>query len=140
MGKTEDFSEEDRIKVLLWCDRHCCLCGKECGTIIEIHHIEQKGENLSDIDNAIPLCRNCHGKIESYDPKHPVGTSDKIKEIKARRDQIYDKYTRHLVPPLVFYLTPRLGDRRSPQIRLPKVGFVIENHGLFLPTKIKVNI
>jgi len=81
-----EFTEEDKIKTLLWCDRHCCLCGKQCSTNILIHHIEQEGTNLSDIDNAIPLCLECHGKIRSYDPKHPIGTKYKVKEIKTRRD------------------------------------------------------
>jgi hypothetical protein len=76
------------------------LCEKQCSTNIVIHHIEQEGKNLSDIDNAIPLCLECHGKIKSYDPNHPIGTKYKVKEIKTRRDQIYEKYTRHLVPPM----------------------------------------
>ena len=50
----DPFSEDVKINILLWCDRHCCLCGEPCGTNIIIHHIEQEGENTSDIDNAIP--------------------------------------------------------------------------------------
>lgn len=134
----DEFSEADKIKVLLWCYRHCCLCEKPCTTNIIVHHIEQEGENLSDIDNALPLCLECHGKIESYNPKHSVGTKFKVKEIKARRDQIYEKYTRDLVPPLVYYLTPQRNNPVGRNFRLPKVGFVIENHGTFLSTKFKV--
>jgi len=91
----KDFSEPDKIKILLWCDRHCCLCRKQCGTNIVIHHIEQRGKKSSNIDNAIPLCLECHGKIKSYNPEHSVGTKYRIQEIKARRNQIYDRYTRH---------------------------------------------
>jgi len=135
------FKEEDKIKILLWCDRHCCLCGKQCGTDIIVHHIEAEGENLSDIDNAIPLCLQCHGKIKSYDPKHPWGTKYKIKEIKARRNQIYEKYTRHLVPPLLWYLLPRSGDRRKSPLELPRIVIAIENHSLILlPIKLQVMV
>ena len=33
------FDEKVRKKVLLWCDRHCCLCRKPCGINIEVHHL-----------------------------------------------------------------------------------------------------
>jgi len=135
---TEEFSEEDKIKILLWCDRHCCLCGKACGTNIVIHHIEQEGENLTDIDNAIPLCLNCHGKI-SYNLGHPVGTAYKIKEIKARRDQIFEKYTRNLVPPIHFEITQIVrNEPRFPPRNLPDVGFNLGHLGDSLPVKVKV--
>lgn len=138
----ESFSEEDRIKILLWCNRHCCLCGKACGTNIVIHHIEQEGENLSDIDNAIPLCLDCHGKIRSYDPIHRVGTSYKIKEIKARRDQIYDMFTQHLVPIVNFYVTQLIRDNPTfPRRRFPGVGTVLVHAGpLALPVKAKIEV
>ena len=49
---TGDFSENDKIKCLLWCNRHCCLCGKACGTNIEIAHILYQKEK---VDQAILL-------------------------------------------------------------------------------------
>ena len=33
-GTMGDFHEKDKIKCLLWCNRHCCPCGKACGTDI----------------------------------------------------------------------------------------------------------
>ena len=48
-----EFREEDKIKMLLWCDRHCCLCRKNAGPDIEIAHIDIRGGN--DIENASPL-------------------------------------------------------------------------------------
>lgn len=130
-----EFSEEDRIKVLLWCERHCCLCGKSCETNIVIHHIEQKGEKLSDIDNAMPLCFDCHGKINSYNPKHPLGTSFRINEIKARRDQIYENFTRNLVPPIHFEITQVTNGNPAQSRRIfPNLGFNISHNGVaFLP-------
>src|SRR5881628_40520 len=58
MGRrANDFDEADKLKALLWCDRHCCLCGKATGTGIEVAHLDPK---RSDLDNAIPLCFDCH--------------------------------------------------------------------------------
>lgn len=135
---TKDFSEKDKIKILLWCDRHCCLCDKACGIDIVIHHIKREGENLSEIDNAIPLCLECHSKIESYNIKHPLGTKYKTEEIKARREQIYEKYTRHLVPPIHFEITQRI--RNYPRLtrRLPNVSFNLSHLGDSLPVRVKV--
>lgn len=137
-----EFSEADKIKVLLWCERHCCLCGKSCDTNIVIHHIEQKGQNLSDIENAIPLCFDCHGKINSYNPQHSVGTSFKVNEIKARRDQIYENFTRHLVPPIHFEITQTVnGNYLVAHREFPNVGFNISHNGIvFLPVNALVEI
>ena len=96
--RKHEFREADKIKLLLWCDRHCCLCGKACGTDIEIAHIDSKGP--AEIDNAIPLCYDCHAKTGRYDPKHPRGNKHRPEELKARREQVYEQHTRALVPPL----------------------------------------
>ena len=92
------FSEDIKKKVLLWSDRHCCLCGKPCGVDIEVAHLDNPQDN--SLDNAIPLCYDCHGKSKRYDPDHPIGTKYKIEELKIRREQIFEKYTSHLVPPI----------------------------------------
>jgi len=133
------FDDDIKRKVLLWCDRHCCLCKKACGTNIEVHHIvpEPNGGD-STIDNSIPLCFDCHGSIKHYNPKHPKGSSYKTKEIKARREQIYEEFTRHLVP-IVYYeirQQPPGGVKRT----LPDVGFRIQNMGKTFPIKVRVNI
>jgi hypothetical protein len=136
-----EFSEEDKIKVLLWSDRHCCICGKTCGLNIVIHHIEQKGRDLSDIDNAIPLCFDCHSSIKSYNSEHPLGTSFKIKEVKRRRDQIYETYTRHLIPPIHFEITQSVRDNLMISREFPNVGFTLVHKGIgFLPVNVKVEV
>lgn len=137
-----EFKEEDRIKVLLWSDRHCCLCGKACGTNIIIHHIEQEGKNLSDIDNALPLCFDCHSRINSYNSEHPVGTSFRVKEIKTRREQVYEHYTRHLVPPIHFEITQVIREDYTRPFRpFPNVGFNISHNGIgFLPVNALVEL
>lgn len=134
----KEFSKKDKLKCLLWSGRHCCVCDTPCGLDIEIAHIDPKGGE--DIDNAIPVCYKHHAEIGRYNKEHPRGNKYRIKELKQRREQIYEKYTRHLVPPLLYYLMPRLGDPRHSEVHLPNVGFVIENRGVFLPAKFKVNV
>ncbi len=93
--------EKKKIKCLLWCSRHCCLGDEPCGINIEIHHIDGNNEN-NLFDNLIPLCFNCHSAIQHYNKDHPRGTKYKEEEIKARRNQIYEKYTSDLVPVVIF--------------------------------------
>lgn len=85
-------SEEDRAKLFLWCARHCCYCGKECTTNIVIHHIDGNPAN-NDLDNLIPVCFDCHGELDRYNRKHPVGTKYRYLEIKTRRNQVYELHT-----------------------------------------------
>ena len=136
---TGDFSENDKIKCLLWCNRHCCLCGKLCGTNIEIAHIIPKGKDESgDIDNAIPLCFDCHSEIGRYNDEHPKGNKYRPEELKARREQIYEEHTRHLAPPIWFNITQDLpnGQKRH----LPDVGLNINHRGDSLPVKVSVAV
>jgi hypothetical protein len=125
-----EFSDEDKIKILLWCGRHCCLCGKFAGVGIEVAHLEA---NKSDIDNAMPLCFDCHASVGHYNAKHPRGKKYSVKELKARRDQVYEKHTRHLVSPVHYYLIQN-------GFKLPKVGFRITNFGDTYPVKARIKI
>jgi len=133
------FDEALRTKVLLWCDRHCCLCKKTCGINIEVHHIVPEAEGGSDeIDNAIPLCFDCHGIVEHYNTRHPRGTKYKSEELKPRREQVYEEFTRHLVPPVHYQVTQALPDGDSRQF--PDVGFILSHLGDSLPVKVRVII
>lgn len=119
MARKNEFREEDKIRTLLWCARHCCLCGKLAGLGIEVAHLDPV---KSDIDNAIPLCFDCHAAIGHYNTKHPRGRKYSIPELRARRDQIYDEHTRHLVP----VLTYRVHQHGR---KLPMVGFSLTHVG-----------
>ena len=107
MRRKKDFSEDIKLKCLLWSSRHCCACDTACGLDIEIAHIDPKGGE--DFDNAIPVCYYCHAQIGRYNKEHPRGNKYRIKELKKRREQIYEKYTRHLVPPLLFLPNTKKG-------------------------------
>jgi hypothetical protein len=133
------FDEDTKIKVLLWCDRHCCMCKKACGTNIEVHHIVSEADGGdSGVDNAIPLCFDCHGSIAQYNPKHPKGSKYKTEEIKARRDQVYEEFTRHLVPIVYYQISQKLGVEKKRTF--PDVGFRIQNMGKMFPIRVRVNV
>lgn len=126
--RKKDFPEDVKLRCLLWSDRHCCLCGKQCGTGIEIAHIDARGPNT--IDNAIPLCFNCHEKIGHYNKEHPKGNKYRPKELISRRDQIYDRYTSYLVPRIDFQVI-----QRAP---FPDVGFLFTHVGGSFPAQFKI--
>lgn len=85
------FPSSIRNKVLVRCKRHCCLCGNYVGNNIELHHIRQRADGGDDSeDNCIPLCFNCHAEVKSYNPHHPKGLKYSEKELKERRNQVYE--------------------------------------------------
>lgn len=132
--------EENKIKCLLWCNRHCCLCDKVCGINIEIHHIEKNSSD--DIDNLMPLCFTCHADVEHYNEKHPKGNKYRIKELKTRRNQIYEKYTRHLVPPISFGFTQTIEDAppNTQKRKLPNIGFYLRHEGIMNPVRVLIKL
>lgn len=131
------FSEDVRNKVLLWSDRHCCVCKKACGINIVVHHLLPEAQDGSDdLDNAIPLCFECHGVVEHYNVDHPIGTKYKPDELKKRREQVYEEFTRHLVPPVHYEVTQVLPGGRARV--LPDVGFIVANHGAALPVRLRI--
>lgn len=117
------FPQSLREKLLLWCDRRCCLCKKRCDVFIEVHHIVPAADGGGDAeDNAIPLCFDCHARVSHYDSSQPKGTKFHADELRKRRDQIYDEETRHLVPTLHYRVHQ---ERRE----LPMVGFDMAHTG-----------
>jgi hypothetical protein len=124
-----DFPESVKQNCLLWSDRHCCLCGTSCATNIEIAHIDRNGAN--DQGNAIPLCYHCHAEISHYNDEEPLGNKYRPEELKARREQIYERHTGHFVPPLLYKIT-------KTNLPLPDVGFEITHLGTYPPVKARI--
>lgn len=88
MGFPSDIQE----KALVACARSCCLCHKFCSFKIELHHIIQKADAGEDtFDNCIPLCLDCHADVKAYNLRHPKGKKYTESELKAHRDQWYQK-------------------------------------------------
>lgn len=40
-----------------------------------------------DIENAIPVCFNCHAEIHGYNDKHPRGRKYTLRELRCRKEQ-----------------------------------------------------
>ena len=109
------FSPSVRRMVLLWCDRHCCLCKRACGLDMEVDHLVPSATGGSDdADNALPLCFECHARAHRYNDKHPRGTEYFYQELRARRDQDYEQFTRYLAPPSAPILICRSASSAEP--------------------------
>jgi hypothetical protein len=60
------FPEAAVAQLLADCKRHCCVCFRWCGSKMHLHHIIPRAQDGPDvIDNAIPVCLDCHAEIES---------------------------------------------------------------------------
>jgi len=71
MGK---FNRDEVADLLAKCHRRCCICHRFCGFKMETDHIKPINEGGTDeIDNAIPVCLECHAEIHCYNPTHPRG-------------------------------------------------------------------
>lgn len=82
------FPKKEVAKLLTECHRRCCICHRFCGVKIELDHIEQKADGGPDsIDNAIPVCFECHAEIHSYNESHPRGRKFTPEELRSHRDQ-----------------------------------------------------
>lgn len=84
------FSPDVKQRMFLWCERHCCLCKKQCGLKIEAAHILDEAESHDNTEeNGIPLCFDCHQEVGSYNEKHPRGNKIRPDELRTRRDRVY---------------------------------------------------
>lgn len=84
------FPKSVEVKALVACRRNCVLCGKFCGTHMELHHIKQRADGGKDtFDNCIPLCFDCHADVGSYNSHHPKGKKYSEEELIQRRDLFY---------------------------------------------------
>src|SRR5258706_2402853 len=82
------FPEKEAAKLLAKCHRRCCICHKFCGVKIELAHIEQRADTHNDtIENAIPVCFECHAEIGLYNPRHPKGKRFSEAELRLHRKQ-----------------------------------------------------
>ncbi len=128
-----DFGEDVRFRALLWCARHCCLCGKACGIAIEVAHIDPLGG--AGADNAIPLCFDCHAAVGHYNEGHPRGRIYPPAELRAQRERIYEQHTQHLVPPMHYALS-----QNNPARILPDIGFQITHLGDLHPVRVRLTV
>jgi hypothetical protein len=82
------FPRDQITELLKACHRRCCICHKFCGVKIEVDHIVPAAEGgPDDVDNAIPVCFDCHAEIYSYNDKHPRGRKFRPEELRGHKDQ-----------------------------------------------------
>ena len=82
------FNRDEVAALLVKCHRRCCICHRFCGTKIETDHIVPAAETHDDsIENAIPVCFDCHAEIHAYNPKHPRGRKFTPEELRMHKEQ-----------------------------------------------------
>jgi hypothetical protein len=70
--------------------RHCCVCHRYKGIKMEVHHLIQEADGgLNTLDNAIPLCFDCHSDAGHFNNRHPKGSKFSIPELINSRDEWY---------------------------------------------------
>lgn len=81
-----------RDKALLAAARHCCVCRRYKGVLIEVHHVTPQADGGSDdFDNAIALCFECHAWAGHYFSKHPKGAKYSPTHLIEARKAWYDR-------------------------------------------------
>jgi len=82
------FRQDEVEHLLVECHRRCCICHRFCGVKMELDHALPSAEGgTDDIDNAIPVCFECHAEINSYNDDHPRGRKFRSDEKKKHKDQ-----------------------------------------------------
>lgn len=90
------FSPKEVSELLSRCHRRCCICHRFCGVKIETDHIVPANERGGDeIENAIPVCFECHAEIHSYNDKHPRGRKFQPEELRLHKKQWLKICTEH---------------------------------------------
>jgi 5-methylcytosine-specific restriction endonuclease McrA len=90
------FNRDEVSALLVKVHRRCSICHRFCGVKIETDHILPASEGGSDeIDNAIPVCFECHAEIHSYNPQHPRGRKFLPEELRGHKSQWLEVCEKH---------------------------------------------
>jgi hypothetical protein len=82
------FSRSEVDALLVAVHRRCAICHRFCGIKIETDHIVPFADGGPDtIDNAIPVCFECHAEIHSYNDKHPRGRKFRPEELRGHKKE-----------------------------------------------------
>src|SRR5438045_7389586 len=77
------FPQEKAEELLAKCHRRCCICHRFCGVKMELDHMHPVAEGgVSEIENAIPVCFECHAEIHAYNDKHRRGRKFQPSELR----------------------------------------------------------
>ena len=82
------FKRSEADQLLADCHRRCCICHRFCGVKIELHHIDPSGSGGADsIENAVPVCFECHAEVQLYNDAHPRGRKFHAEELRIHKAQ-----------------------------------------------------
>ena len=82
------FNRQEVDELLTSCHRRCCICHRFCGVKMETDHMVPRADGGSDdIENAIPVCFECHAEIHSYNDQHPRGRKFRSEELRLQKEQ-----------------------------------------------------
>jgi hypothetical protein len=82
------FPQGEVEALLVAVHRRCAICHRFCGVKMETDHIVPRGEGGPDtIDNAIPLCFECHAEVHAYNDQHPRGRKFRPDELRQHKEQ-----------------------------------------------------
>ena len=82
------FDRKEVSALFVKCHRRCCICHRFCGIKMETDHIVPVADGgTGDIENAIPVCLECHAEIHCYNDKHPRGRKFLPDELQAHKEQ-----------------------------------------------------
>ena len=88
MGRRMAFPDREATELLAACHRRCCICHRFCGVKMELDHMVPSADGGPDtIDNAIPVCFECHAEIHAYNDRHPRGRKIKQDELRLHKEQ-----------------------------------------------------
>lgn len=99
------FPRDIRDLALVKSRRRCCVCHEFGGRSVNVHHIVQEADGgANTLDNAICLCLRCHAEAGHFNSRHPLGTKYSPDELKAHRDQWWERCLSHPEEPLGLFL------------------------------------
>jgi hypothetical protein len=83
------FNQKKAEELLVATGRRCCICGSLHN--VQLHHIFPTEEGgTDDIDNAIPLCPNCHDEVHGRYASGRTTRSYTANELKLHRQRTID--------------------------------------------------
>lgn len=115
------FNRDEISELLVRVRRRCSICHRFCGVKIETDHIVQGADGGTDaIENAIPVCFECHAEIHSYNNQHPRGRKFLPDELRAHKEQWLETCRDH---PELFVAASRPADVGPLQALIDELEF-----------------
>jgi hypothetical protein len=93
------FSPKVKEEALKRSARHCSVCHRYKGVKMEVHHLIQEADGgPNTLENAIPLCFDCHSDAGHFNNRHPKGSKLSIPGLTKSRDSWYNFVSENSIP------------------------------------------